>query len=116
MFKGNISKFDYYLILYFICIYWKTKFTLRKFFFTKSYNKFLKEIKTFIETHTIVAYRYIVLQNLTLTLAFDLFITLKNSSKILRVISLFRGSWYLKQCPTYLMYFCINKESKNYQM
>lgn len=55
MFKGNISKSDYYLILYFICIYWKTKFTLRKFFFTKSYNEFLKEIKTFIEAHTIVA-------------------------------------------------------------
>lgn len=51
MFKGNISKFDYYLILYFICIYWKTKFTLRKFFSTKSYNEFLKEIKTFIETY-----------------------------------------------------------------
>lgn len=51
MFKGNIFKFYYYLILYFICIYWKIKFIFRKFFFIKFYNEFLKEIKIFIEIY-----------------------------------------------------------------
>lgn len=72
MFKGNISKIGYYLILYFIHMYWKPN--LHSGNFSSVTMNFSEEFNAFIETHTIIA--YIVRQNLTLTLAFDILLIL----------------------------------------